>query len=205
MKARPRHSNSLRVAAVALAAGLLGSTALGQPQPSQPDPTDLPPASKLIEVPVTGLVPGPATQPDMKNPVESDPGAASRGKNYFTAFNCVGCHADNGGGGMGPALSNKNFVYGGAPAQIYLSIAQGRPNGMPAWGSRVPPQVIWDIVTYVQQISREPHEGWGATTSLDAFDVEQAPAQSEAGTDPWQNTRPFSFGQNPDRGDAPSN
>ena len=45
---------------------------------------------------------------DIKNP-ENDAQAVERGMKYFTAFNCVGCHAANGGGGMGPALSNSNF------------------------------------------------------------------------------------------------
>ena len=56
----------------------------------------------------------------------------------FIQFNCVGCHAANGGGGMGPALSEGQFIYGSTPANLFLSIYQGRPNGMPAWGELLP-------------------------------------------------------------------
>ena len=44
-------------------------------------------------------------------------------------------HGKRAGGGMGPALSQRAFTYGSEPANIYLTIIQGRPNGMPAWGS----------------------------------------------------------------------
>jgi cytochrome c oxidase cbb3-type subunit 3 len=57
---------------------------------------------------------------------------------------------------MGPSLSNSAFIYGGEPENIYLSIFQGRPRGMPAWGGMLPDSVIWDLVTYVQNMSNEP-------------------------------------------------
>ena len=47
-------------------------------------------------------------------------------------MNCTGCHF-NGGGGMGPALMSGHWRYSGRIDQIYASIAQGRPNGMPSW------------------------------------------------------------------------
>ena len=40
--------------------------------------------------------------------------------------------------GMGPALSEGQFIYGSSPANLFLSIYQGRPNGMPAWGEILP-------------------------------------------------------------------
>ena len=67
----------------------------------------------FMQVPVSHLFPG--AQPDppqIKNPVQGDPNAEQRGMTYFVNFNCVGCHAPNGGGGMGPALSNNVFIYG---------------------------------------------------------------------------------------------
>src|SRR5208282_6282304 len=60
--------------------------------------------NELLRVPVSGLVPGAiSVRPNIKNP-EADPAAAQRGMKAFIAFNCVGCHMGNGGGGMGPAL-----------------------------------------------------------------------------------------------------
>ena len=45
------------------------------------------------------------------------------------------------------------WVYGAAPEEIFTSIADGRPNGMPAFGSRVPAQQVWQLVAYVQSLS----------------------------------------------------
>lgn len=158
-------------------------------------------ASELLDVPITVLVPGDVeVEPQVKNPAAEDTGSATRGMKYFANFNCVGCHAPNGGGGMGPALSTPSFIYGRDPEQIYLSIAQGRPAGMPAWGTVLPSAVIWDLVSYIRSISDAPSSQWGTTTSLEAFDIEQVPAEFRTTPDPWEYTQPFSFGQKPGSG-----
>ncbi|WP_442755683.1 c-type cytochrome [Methylocystis sp. JAN1] len=138
---------------------------------------------------------GPA-QP-VRNPVSGDPEALQRGMAYFNMFNCVGCHAPNGGGGMGPSLSNKFFIYGGEPQNIYLSIYQGRPNGMPSWGAMLPENIIWDLVAYVGSISKDPSSTWGETMSHDAFKIEQTPAGFAQTATPWSQTQRFGFGQKP--------
>ena len=91
---------------------------------------------------------------------------------------------------MGPALSNAKFIYGGEPANIYLTILQGRPNGMPAWGGMLPDQTIWDLVAYIQSISKEPAGEWGKTISLESFTIEQVPAEFKSTADPWRYTSP---------------
>lgn len=155
-------------------------------------------ADLLLKMPVSNLHPGGvAISPDMPNPVADDPDAANRGMRDFIDLNCVGCHAPN-GGGMGPSLSNRVFIYGAKPAQIYLSIAQGRPYGMPAWGGRLPDSVIWDLVTYIQQISRAPGSEWGQTVSPTSPKIEQVPAEYQLSTQPWQHVQPFGYGQNPE-------
>jgi cytochrome c oxidase cbb3-type subunit 3 len=153
----------------------------------------------LIETPVSGLFPGGvSTRLKLNNPVANDPAAAQRGMAYFTAFNCIGCHAPNGGGGMGRALSNRFFQYGGDPANIYLTIVQGRPNGMPAWGGVLPDTVIWDLVAYIEQIGKAPAPEWGTTISLQSPSIEQVPAEYLKTTNPWAYTEPFSHGQKPE-------
>jgi cytochrome c oxidase cbb3-type subunit 3 len=157
-------------------------------------------AGIFMQVPVTPLFPGaqPAA-PQIKNPVQGDPNATQRGMTYFVNFNCVGCHAANGGGGMGPALSNNIFIYGSQPENIYLSIYQGRPNGMPAWGGMLPDSVIWDLVTYIGKISNEPTPQWGRTFSANPLSppIEQVPSEQVSTSDPWSATKKFGFGQKP--------
>lgn len=153
--------------------------------------------SELLHVPITGVYPGDIkVSPPIENP-SNDAAAVERGMQYFNQMNCIGCHAPNGAGGMGPALSNATFIYGGEPANIYLSILQGRPAGMPVYGGLLPDQVIWDLVAYIQSISKEPMGPWGKTTSVDGFTIEQVPAEYLQTTNPWDYTQPFSYGQAP--------
>jgi cytochrome c oxidase cbb3-type subunit 3 len=46
-----------------------------------------------------------------------------------------------------------HWRYGGRIDQIYASIAQGRPNGMPAWQDSLQPQQIWELAAYVKSLS----------------------------------------------------
>lgn len=86
------------------------------------------------------------------NPYESNAYAQTEGQRLFGWYNCSGCHA-NGGGSIGPPLMDDKWIYGSAPEQIYATIAQGRPNGMPSFAGRIPPQQIWQLVTYVRSLS----------------------------------------------------
>lgn len=78
--------------------------------------------------------------------------AISQGQRYYRWFNCSGCHA-NGGGGMGPPLMDAEWRYGGRIEEIYQTIEQGRPNGMPSFGDKIPEEQIWQIAAYVRSMS----------------------------------------------------
>src|SRR4051812_20245862 len=163
------------VVLAAAATLLLTGLAVAQNNPSQqpsppeqkpaPDPNagkdTAPTARNLQLVPLVGNVPGGVDVTKPESPVGTDPNAAERGRKYFIGFNCVGCHAANGGGGMGPSLSNTFFKFGDQPAQMYNVIAHGGPQGMPAWGSVLPDSAIWDIIAYIQSISQAPSSQWG--------------------------------------------
>jgi cytochrome c oxidase cbb3-type subunit 3 len=152
----------------------------------------------LLHTPVSGILPGGVnTVPKISNPAIGNPAAIQTGMQYFNAMNCVGCHAANGGGGMGPALSDGFFQFGGSPANIYLTILQGRSQGMPAWGSMLPPEVIWDLVAYVTQISKAPVTQWGTTISASSPSIQQVPAEFLNTDNPWAFTEPFTYGQRP--------
>ena len=88
----------------------------------------------------------------VNNKYEENAYAVSQGKTWFRAFNCNGCHAA-GGGGMGPALMDDKWRYGSDPASIYATIAYGRPNGMPAFGSHLTEDQIWQLAAYVRSLS----------------------------------------------------
>jgi cytochrome c oxidase cbb3-type subunit III len=77
----------------------------------------------------------------------------SEGKRLYTWFNCAGCHA-HGGGGMGPALMDDKWIYGGEIQQIAATILQGRPNGMPGFRGRIPEEQVWQLAAYVRSMGR---------------------------------------------------
>ena len=95
---------------------------------------------------------GAAPQRVVANPYQGNAFAISEGQRLFDWYNCSGCHF-HGGGGIGPPFIEHKFTYGSLPANIYESIVEGRPNGMPAWGSRIPEDQVWKLVAYVQALN----------------------------------------------------
>jgi len=107
------------------------------------------------KVRTTDLQAGQSTplQPDARRSMyENNAYNLSEGKRLYQWFNCVGCHA-HGGGDSGPPLMDTQWRYGGEIEQIYATIQQGRPNGMPAFGGKIPEQQIWQIAGYVRSMS----------------------------------------------------
>lgn len=112
-----------------------------------------PPAASAHFPRVSDLQPGPTyIQDSTKGPYDDDAYAISEGKTLFAQMNCVGCHA-NGGGGMGPPLMDAQWIYGSDPAQIFATIVQGRPNGMPSFRGKLSNDQVWKIEAYVRTMS----------------------------------------------------
>ncbi len=65
----------------------------------------------------------------------SDPAAIEAGQALFVGqLGCYGCHGQDGGGGMGPALNDATWIYRGDEASVTESVTNGRPGGMSAFG-----------------------------------------------------------------------
>ncbi len=209
-----RHIRQTLVSAGSLAALscmlLIAATHTGIAQSTQPSPqlggaSNAPSqhsagASEFLKVPLVNNIPGGVKpQAQIQNPAAKDPAAPERGMKYFESFNCVGCHAPNGGGGMGLALSNRAFKYGSEPDRLFLVISHGAPLGMPAWGGVLPENVIWDLVAYIEGISKAPDTQWGTTVSpaINMPAIQQVPAQFKQTPTPWEFTEPFGNGQAP--------
>lgn len=102
---------------------------------------------------MTTLQPGIAQpEPTIRNAYEENAYAMSEGKRLYSAFNCNGCHA-NGGGDIGPPLMDSTWIYGSRPEQIFSTIVEGRPNGMPSFRGRISDYQVWQIVAYVRSMS----------------------------------------------------
>jgi len=101
---------------------------------------------------------GTSSEPSVSSPYEGNAYSISEGQRLFDWYNCSGCHA-HGGGGMGPPLIKNQWIYGGAPANMFDTIVKGRPNGMPAWGGRIPEYQIWQLVAYVRSMNAQEPRG----------------------------------------------
>lgn len=87
------------------------------------------------------------------NPYEDDVRAIAEGRRLYGWMNCAGCHGALGGGGIGPPLADRDWIYGGESMHIYQSIMQGRPNGMPAYAGKVTVNSAWQIAAFVRTLS----------------------------------------------------
>jgi cytochrome c oxidase cbb3-type subunit 3 len=94
----------------------------------------------------------PAPPVALRSPYEDNAFAVSEGQRLYEWFNCSGCHA-HGGGDIGPALMDDAWIYGSEPENIFATIVEGRPNGMPAFRHKIPDQQVWQLVAYVRSMS----------------------------------------------------
>jgi cytochrome c oxidase cbb3-type subunit 3 len=135
--------------------GEVGDRTLPQQQPlplHTADTTGLPPEGVLSRVAIGDLagVGNNTLDATVTNPYAGDMAAIKQGNDLFVGMNCASCHGYDLKGGMGPDLTDTYWRYGGSPADIYKSIYEGRPQGMPAWGRSIPPAQIWKLVAYIQ-------------------------------------------------------
>ena len=88
----------------------------------------------------------------VSNSAAQDTKAVDAGAVLFTSMNCDGCHGGGAVGAVGPSLTDGRWRYGGADADIYRSIAEGRPKGMPAFGGVLQPAMVWRLVAYIKSL-----------------------------------------------------
>jgi len=51
------------------------------------------------------------------------------------------------------------WIYGASPENIYASIMEGRPNGMPSFRGHLTEDQAWKIVAYVRSMSAQVPQG----------------------------------------------
>jgi cytochrome c oxidase cbb3-type subunit 3 len=139
-----------------LAAAAVVLTGAGcQPTPGNEHAVSTGPTDSKTNV---GPIPGPGPKDvGAAGPYAGDANAVREGRTLFVRFNCSGCHGGRAGGGMGPSLRDQDWIYGNRDAQVFDSIARGRANGMPAWGTKLSEDQIWKIVSYIDTM-RTPSE-----------------------------------------------
>ena len=144
----------LRLTALVIFTAALAATLASCKREERTFRVEPPYVSGVQKIPVTSFFAGgvAATQPATSNEYEENAYALSEGKRLFTYMNCNGCHS-NGGGGMGPPLMDDKWIYGSQPDQVFATILQGRPNGMPSFATKMPDHQVWQLSAYVRSMS----------------------------------------------------
>ncbi|OJY28514.1 MAG: hypothetical protein BGO98_05420 [Myxococcales bacterium 68-20] len=87
--------------------------------------------------------------PEALAALAKDPSAVALGKQVFTST-CAACHRNDGGGSVGPNLTDEFWLHGGAPEKIFRTIASGVPDkGMPAWQPQLGALKTQAVTAYV--------------------------------------------------------
>jgi mono/diheme cytochrome c family protein len=90
----------------------------------------------------------------LRNPYVGNASAIATGAKLFVSYNCMDCHGADGSGAMGPSLADGRWHFGGGDGEIFESIYQGRPDGMPAWGTLISPDQVWMLAAYVKSLEK---------------------------------------------------
>ncbi|NMM50239.1 cbb3-type cytochrome c oxidase N-terminal domain-containing protein [Marinigracilibium pacificum] len=81
-----------------------------------------------------------------------DPAQLESGKLVFEA-NCAVCHRNDMGGQVGPNLTDKYWLHGGSPTDIYMTIKNGVPEkGMISWEAQLTKVQIRNVTSYIHSM-----------------------------------------------------
>ncbi|MFV0540692.1 MAG: cbb3-type cytochrome c oxidase N-terminal domain-containing protein [Aestuariibaculum sp.] len=80
----------------------------------------------------------------------TDAANLSVGKSVFDT-NCVACHMADGGGGIGPNLTDKYWILGGDIKSVFKTVSEGGRSGkgMIAWKQMLKPKEIAQVSSYL--------------------------------------------------------
>lgn len=83
----------------------------------------------------------------------TDAADLAEGKKIFTnpAY-CAACHRADGGGQVGPNLTDVYWIYGGGIKDIFKTIKYGTTKGMKSWKDELSPSQIAQVSSYVKSL-----------------------------------------------------
>jgi cytochrome c oxidase cbb3-type subunit III len=79
----------------------------------------------------------------------TDESSISAGKENFTKL-CVACHLNDGGGQVGPNLTDSYWLHGGGIKNIFRTISEGVPSkGMISWKNQLSPKQVQELASFI--------------------------------------------------------
>ena len=102
---------------------------------------------------------------DVANPFEGDAAAIEEGRELFSR-RCSFCHGTGGGGAKGPDLTSGKWKYGGRNADVFATIAAGRPlTQMGGFATSMTTDEIWKVIAFIRsQYRGDSHKSQKADT-----------------------------------------
>ena len=89
----------------------------------------------------------------MLTTLSRDTATVAQGKETFVTT-CAPCHKPDGGGNIGPNLTDAYWIHGGKPTDIFKIVTEGvAAKGMPTWGPVLGTERVEAVVAYVLSIS----------------------------------------------------
>jgi cytochrome c oxidase cbb3-type subunit 3 len=83
----------------------------------------------------------------------TDEATLASGKKMFEA-SCAACHANDGGGGVGPNLTDEFWIHGGSIQDVFKSIKYGwQDKGMKSWKDDFSAKQIAELSSYVKHLT----------------------------------------------------
>ncbi len=85
--------------------------------------------------------------------IMKDPASGAEGKKIFSQ-NCFACHGTEGKGdtGIGPNLTDAEWLYDGTHEAIFNIVKEGTPNGMPSWKTQLGAVKIAKVAAFVHSL-----------------------------------------------------
>ena len=106
----------------------------------------------------------------------TEAGELKSGEKIFNT-SCVACHRMDGGGGIGPNLTDEYWILGGGIKNIFNTISEGGRSGkgMVAWKQSLKPSEIQQVASYIMSLAgTDPIDGkapegdlWSENTALE--------------------------------------
>jgi cytochrome c oxidase cbb3-type subunit 3 len=101
-----------------------------------------------------------ASQP-AGNPYHGNAVAIADGRQVWQQI-CSACHKPDASGLVGPSLVDPYWKYGHTDPELFQTVMDGRPGGMPAWGAQLGSDRVWRVLAYLETLPKSEALGAGA-------------------------------------------